>query len=522
MLALVLVLTLCRGVVWASTTPPWWPPDEDYHWNYVHYVAHERAVPDPPRRFAAPEIEQARAARAILRARLTDDRLSGRSRPILRATAGRPDAEREPARPSDRQVLHPPLTYIVAAPIDAALGSRSVYTRLFAVRLLSVVGGLVLVWLTWSLACVVLRDERLAVVPAALTAVQPIIALSTSSVTNDGPAILLGTAVFLFAFRVIGGDLSRRTGLLLGGALGLALLTKATLLALAPLVPLAYLLSPRAAGERRRFPGGVWVAAGAVLAIAGWWYAFTLVRYGSATGFLGGADALAGRSANAGRAGPSLGPIELVGRAFDWLKDVYGTAWATHSGVGLMPSSPLYYAPLVVAAVGVFGLSGSVASALRGGSIARRQIALCVVGLALLAGPLLAVDLWRAAEGSGFALALGRFLMPVFPVASVLLVLGFRSLFPQRRVAPALAAVTAIACAQGYAVWHLMVLERYRTARNPGFLDALNAAAAVRPWPVGEALLATAVIVAGAASVAVVALLVRAPAERRSGAASAR
>ena len=55
-LVLLVLFTLVRGVLWASTQPGWFAPDEDYHWLYTEYVLIEKSWPHLDKPFATQEL----------------------------------------------------------------------------------------------------------------------------------------------------------------------------------------------------------------------------------------------------------------------------------------------------------------------------------------------------------------------------------------------------------------------------------------------------------------------------------
>jgi hypothetical protein len=125
-------------------------------------------------------------------------------------------------------------------------------------------------------------SRRLADVASLLPLGIPQLASLGGSVTNDALVIFLGGAAIVLMARLLRGDRSWRTLVLLSATLGLALLTKGTLVALVLVVALAVL-----AGARRA-PSLPWrptllrllaVLAGAFV-VGGWWWALNLLRYG--------------------------------------------------------------------------------------------------------------------------------------------------------------------------------------------------------------------------------------------------
>ncbi len=131
---------------------------------------------------------------------------------------------------------HPPLYYVIALPFYELAGS-SYEAKLYAVRMVAVPLFLITIWLTYLIARLLFPSNRLATVGApAVVAFQPQLGFEGAIVNNDMLAIVFGTLLLYLCLRAIRDGLSLRLALALGLVCGLGLLTKATLLALLPIV----------------------------------------------------------------------------------------------------------------------------------------------------------------------------------------------------------------------------------------------------------------------------------------------
>jgi len=190
----------------------------------------------------------------------------------------------------------PPLYYLSALP---ALGlytlcSGHVATEaepglVIALRLWSVLIAAGGIWLAWLLGRRVFRRSRLlALAPALFLALWPGRTLILAAVTNDGLAEALCLWAFLLCAFILEEGLSPRRAAWLGLAWALALMTKSTSLALAPVVLLAVVMAAsraergeeeRAATTKRALTALAIVGA-VVLVVAGWWFVRNQMLYG--------------------------------------------------------------------------------------------------------------------------------------------------------------------------------------------------------------------------------------------------
>jgi len=200
------------------------------------------------------------------------------------------------------------------------------------VRLLSIALGAVTVWATFHLGRAILPDQPLiALTMAALTAFTPQFLFMSAVVNNDNAATAF-SALILWRMAVLLRSQTRpqiwRHSALLGLLLGLGLLSKASVGALLPVVPLAIIIASLRARVSTRQDRG-WLLAGALLLalglaalISGWYFWRNWLLHGDpmGTSFL--------LQVNARREGP-LTPEVLM-----WLfKGLFRSFWLGWIGI---------------------------------------------------------------------------------------------------------------------------------------------------------------------------------------------
>jgi hypothetical protein len=155
------------------------------------------------------------------------------------------------------EAQQPPLFYWIAAAVMRPAADRPLRQRVLLIRLLSVLLASFAIPFTFVAA----RGASTAPCCAALLAVAPGLGIDSAHVANDGLAIGI-TALFLWLMT------RDKTGWLTAGiVLGLAILVKASLLVLAPILIVLWI-------RRLRHLG---FALALAFAIGGWWYIRNLV-----------------------------------------------------------------------------------------------------------------------------------------------------------------------------------------------------------------------------------------------------
>lgn len=266
--ALVCVVVIL-GVAWSLFMPAGQAPDEPSHLAYVQVLAERLRTPEPdyiPRReegysteqrlardraheqwqYAEPDVKSVWTPNTERRWRAEEARLG----PQARSDGGGPNSA----------AGNPPLYYAYEALAYHAAGGTWL-DRVFAMRIWSALllaGGVVA---TWLLAGELTGRNRLAqLVAAGVVGLQPMGSFITASVNPDAGLIPLWAMTFWLAVRALRGPAGRRLVAALLAVTALALLTKASSLALLPAVGFVLAVVVRRALRGRRL--GRWRVAG--------------------------------------------------------------------------------------------------------------------------------------------------------------------------------------------------------------------------------------------------------------------
>lgn len=195
---LVLGLGLLGRLIYVVFTPVYYAPDEQSHFNYIKYLAEQRAFP------------------------------------VLTKGMGDPANEWE--------YHQSPLYYALLVPVYAVMEKLSGQptVTVLALRVCSVLLWLGNVWLGWKLLRrLEIKDDLLWLTAMTLACLLPTYVFISSTINNDNLLITLGTAVLYVLARP---EHSLKSSLMLGGLLGLALLAKQSAVVLFPAIGLLFVL----------------------------------------------------------------------------------------------------------------------------------------------------------------------------------------------------------------------------------------------------------------------------------------
>lgn len=285
---LLLVLFLAKGVIFTFIFPPFSGHDEVAHYAYIKVMVEEGRlplIPDPVAYDAEyeasgnPEIDRIPEYFAEYQQYMTNDwykSQDGIIRTVTYLGEYMPSGWIYTAN-------HPPLYYLLVAPVYMLTEGSSPETQLYALRLAAIPFGLLTVLFAYLTTRRLFPRERfLAITVPTLVAFQPQIAYEAAMLNNDIVAIATTSACL---YLVVVGLQNRFTvGLCawLGLALGLAVLTKTTAVIVMPVIAIAMVLRLGWKNLVEWLPkGGLIVAITAILAAP--WYGYMLDTYGSLT-----------------------------------------------------------------------------------------------------------------------------------------------------------------------------------------------------------------------------------------------
>ena len=234
-------LTLVRGLLYSSITPPWQSPDEHSHFEYAALMGRLRRVPTPAD--ISSELQQ-----QIVSSMFQYDlwRLIQRE-PVVSPPVGflrSGGVTREPpTHVIDNRYLYypqvgrdPPLYYVAPAVVYAALPGQDIALQLYLMRLTTVLTLVALIGIAvWATRQLFDEDIPLAMSIPTLVAFIPMLAHIGSVLNNDTLAAVLATILLGMLVTILRHGLNWPRGLALVAVLALGIFAKKTMLWTIPL-----------------------------------------------------------------------------------------------------------------------------------------------------------------------------------------------------------------------------------------------------------------------------------------------
>lgn len=402
-----LAIYLALGVAYSLASPPFEPTDEMGHFRFIRDLAEERRLPilqPGDRTSEAHQPPLYYAAVAAVTGFLPADDLPEY---FDRTNSYAGYRYWEVGADNKNRWLHGPWD---AFPYHGAA------LAVMAARWVTLLMGAASLWLAFNFLRTWLPD-RAALAATAFAAFNPAFLFTTASIQNEAGTVLIGSALLYLSARTLADGVTFRRALLWGVLLGLGWLTKLTGLFLTPGVLLVIAWT----GARPSLPGRAWprvllagaLALGTATLLSGWWFLRNQLLYGDPTALRANFDVYGGQGLQDGlRIAPQL-------LAYAWT-----TAWGRF-GHGEVPMPDDVYRTLAV--LTLLALAGLIRWFWRRRARAQVPGALLWVAfvLSMLAGFMGYVLL---SPTGGYA----RYVFPVLPALSGLLVAGFLEWFPSR------------------------------------------------------------------------------------------
>ncbi len=456
-LYVLLVLFLAKGIIYTLVFPAFSGHDEVAHYTYIRFIAEQGRVP------IIPDLEEWQALNAQ-RQTPGEDRMPNELYKYCQyftADWWNGCSETQWLRNPPRMISladeyypsgwvytanHPPLYYLLMTPLYWLSDGQSPETQLYLFRLAAIPFGLLTVLLAFLTARTLFPGDRfLAMTVPAFVAFQPQVAYEAAMLNNDIVAIALTSWVLYLAVTGLRDRFPLRTCVLLGFALGLAVLTKGTSVTAAPIIAIAMFFGLGWRNIRQWLPKGVLV--GAITAVMIWpWYLFLWAEYGDFSGLTRVKEL---QWWNYSFQDPPTVLEQLTDGGFAWMR--WRETWGEF-GWRLIPLSP--WLLWTIFGVCVFAVAGLVVYAVRATQLrrARRDAEAGDDERALppaAVDPVLTPTRWQAIGiatvlatcliayfailqfGTQFSLTQARYYFPAINALALLLMLGFRTWFPR-------------------------------------------------------------------------------------------
>jgi len=396
----ILAVFLIVGTLYTFYTPIWQAPDEPAHYNYIRSLAEGRGFPV----MAPGDYDQAYLSR-------------------LTSEGFPPELSVASLEYEDHQ---PPLYYLLAVPVYWLGGGAGIPLRLFSLLL-----GVVCI----AMLMAILREfwpERpaMAWMGGGLVAFIPQFVAMMAAINNDALTLGLLWLWLWLALRYLRGATSPWV---LGGVLGLLLLTKSTGYGAVVLAVLAIALRARRTGQSLRWSAReVLIVLGPALVLGALWWTRNVVVYGwpDVMGLIHHDAVVTGQPRTMDWIARE-GLFPFLGGA---LRTTFRSFWGQFGWMGVVLDARIYLGLAILSGLIVWGAVWRLATTLRAGIEARQRDGLLLLGTSALITAALFVG-----YNLTFVQHQGRYLFTALPLVGLATAAGLERLLDRK-----LAVITAL------------------------------------------------------------------------------
>ncbi len=453
-LLILFVVFFAKQVLTVLVFPPFSGHDEVAHFNYVQTLATEHRVPEL---FRCPTDDGQNCLDDFGRLTNTDfatwqgdtlpDYFYRYCQYILDWSPCEPDNPRwlnDPFRaaswgfigqfPAGTQYAanHPPLYYLMLAPVARAGQSLSPESMQYILRGMAIPFGLAIVLLAFLTTRLLFPNDRfLLITVPAFVAFQPQISYESAMVNNDIAGIAFVSLVIYLLARGLRRGFDYVTCAWVGAALGLAMLAKSNSIFIIPAIGVAIMLGCGLGNWRQWIPKGALTAAvGGVLVLP--WYVWFYRTYGNLDAF----EQIRTLQSPWNKPGGTFAEL-LLNRTFVWNR--WKETWGEFGWRRIHLESGFLWA---IALPVIAGLIGLVLFAVF--AIYRRRAQKKIsplgfempdrsqaIGMVVLLVAMITAYVAVIQFGTQFALTQARYLFPVVNAFAILLLVGVRTLIPR-------------------------------------------------------------------------------------------
>ncbi|NHN34256.1 DUF2142 domain-containing protein [Paenibacillus agricola] len=224
-ISIILFILFIKSLVWMVVIPPFQTPDEPAHFSYIQYLSESKKIPLIGKSLGySHELNSAHNILNVNRIAWVGDKMDIRNYKIMSDFKVLP--EHKQSSGSSPAASYSPLYYSIGSLAYTLFNSFSILVRVYAIRLVSVLFGLLTVYFTYLIGRKIRPSSPMfASCLSLMVGLHPMFSLVSISVNNDA---LLNLFAVLTIYRLLHMKIEAKQMVGMGVLLGLGLLIKPT------------------------------------------------------------------------------------------------------------------------------------------------------------------------------------------------------------------------------------------------------------------------------------------------------
>jgi len=437
--ALLIILFVVHGVLYAGMYPLWEGWDEPSHFAYLQHVVENNELPQYSD-IMSNEIRATFTTHPLNRYFDSWNKDYGEywndfdfeyiqnNRKILSSQPFESRTTIDPSFLPIWEAQHPPFSYLIQVPIYTMFYDQDIITRVFALRIFSVLVAAVAAIFAYKTISLIFQDRFMRIGSLMFIVFNPMFMTDIARVTNETTAILLFSIFLYLMVLYLKGKTNTKHAILIGVVLGLGLLTKATFMPAALLVPIFIFLryiQINADKPRLSIPQSLknlGIIFGVTIPMVSWWY---FEKF--ATGNFAGIEGIEGLTF----AQYIEGALQIPWITHNIL--FFHAFWGLHGMSFLIPPISFFFTVLILVGITTVGLGFGIVIKIKqlGRKIIRNwkyqsifALAFSIV-LIMLAQSVFSIQNFIVL---GYPFTIGHYTFIAFTAISMILMLGYRTI----------------------------------------------------------------------------------------------
>ena len=252
LLKILLLAALLNGLTWIIIVPLWQYPDEQAHFGQIQYRAEKNGIPESNTSFdISYEVDLAEKVMGTQRDEGGNNKYTYHpeyKQPFSQSLNGPQEIAIKNLPPQARSqmvkreaTLNPPLYYLAGAVVYKAFASADLFTRVFAIRIMSLVIFMGTIFIAFKIGQLIFKEKVLQLALPVVIAFKPMLVFVSTGILSDTLTIFMFSLFTLFCLKIIIQGFSVKNALFILVSIILGAMTRQNFLIVLFILPLVFI-----------------------------------------------------------------------------------------------------------------------------------------------------------------------------------------------------------------------------------------------------------------------------------------
>jgi len=252
LLKILLLAAFLNGLSWIIIVPIWQYPDEQSHFGQIQYRAEKNGIPQSNTSYdTSYEVDLAEKVMGTQRDEGGNNKYTYHpeyKQPFSQNLSGPQEITIKNLPPQARSqmvkreaTLNPPLYYLAGAVVYKAFSASDLFTRVFAIRIMSLVIFMGTVVISFKIGQLIFKEKVLQLALPTVIAFKPMLVFASTGILSDTLTIFMFSLFTLFSLKIIVHGFSVKNALFILVSIILGAMTRQNFLVVLFILPLLFI-----------------------------------------------------------------------------------------------------------------------------------------------------------------------------------------------------------------------------------------------------------------------------------------